>query len=502
MDENGHEIPPIVKLANRIGKYDAALENVMDLHDRRLGTPEGPPQFDTSEVDQEQFPQYFEKVQEPVRNLKLTLANVTFTKLLEQRDALADLHTRATQASEGFRHAEEEYLSSEATPEDDKKFELAFDRLKSTQDEIDSVFQGREKQKEDNVEVDHEDKLDQEKLEPEKDYEIVEESNQTDLVTTKEKDLVVLPARIALEEEDMRQLEQIAKSDLSRVPVVRQLEDLAQKVAEIRSGQIPIPKVKDFLTANDRFDTVQKKDLVGTALVALVATEILMPDGSINPRKGLVQVLGREMNNLIAMTTPQIVAEVVSDLPSVEKGLLCASLSVALKEKIGNPDMEFCSAEAAGAYLTNAMYDILRPARLKRIAAQKRAIEKDELEDEKATVTWQDQYHKRDTTMPVEVEDILVTIMERDQREGNAFAQAVIDSIIKRNQENGRSQNSGEQSGILDNLFREMIDYCQDMDVLSELQDFFSSNHATSKYNRIIAHRIDQDRGQHHLEYD
>jgi len=502
--DNGHEIPSIDKLSNRIGKYNTALENVMDLHDRRLGTPEGPSQYDTSVINQEQLPQYFETAQETVRNLKLTLAAVPFSKLLEQRDALSDLHTRATTASNNFRDAEEEYLSSEATPEDDEKFEKAYQTLKSTQDEIAAVFQGREKKKEEETEDENADEstIGVVGVENDESEEVIDEGVETALVAKTESDMVVLPARIALEDADMHHLEQVARADLSRVSVVKQLEDLAQKVAEVRSGQTPIPKVTDFLAANDGFDTVMKKDLVGRALVALVATKILMPDGSINPRKGTPQILGREMNNLISMTTPQIVAEVVSDLPSVEKGLLCASMSVAMKEKIGIPDMEFCSAEAAGSYLSNAMYDALKPARGRRIAAQKRAIEEDNLADGRIDATWQEVYHKRDTTMPVEVEEILIAIVERDQREGSAFAQGVIDSMIKRNQENGRAQNSVEQSGILDNLFRELIDYCQDMDVLGELQDFFSSNQATLKYNRIIAQRVDQDRGQHHLEYD
>ncbi len=510
---------PMEQLTTKIGKYDKAIGMVAELHDWTLGTEKGPAQYDLSLIDPIKFPEYHHRASEEVRRVKLQLANKTYEKLVEQRDALSDLHGRATLAEEGFRKAEEEYLTSQGTPDDDRKFQEAYQRLQLAKEEIAAVFQGGDRKKENleqnemtsesetpanghsEVTEHNQQPVQQEGEQSESTTGGTERENETgqEIVVRQEGgSLTVLPAKIALEESEVRHLEWVAKVELSRVPAVRQLDDLALKIAEIRTGQRPLPSLGDFVEANTKLDGPRRRTLVAAALEGLIATQILLPDGSINPRKGLPMILAKDMNMLIAMTSPKIVADAISEMPSVEKGLLCASLSVAMKEKVGIPDLDFCDAEDAASYLTNAMYDVLKPARDRRIRAQQRRVAQNDIE--RADVTWQEPYHGRETTLPVEVEELLTVIMERDQRD-IGFAQSVIEEMLTQNREKGKSQNQENQAGILNHLLEELVDYCEDVDLLGELQDFFSSHPATSKYNRMISRRVDFDRGQQLVEY-
>lgn len=492
MDDSSSEIPQLEQLATRITKYDNAMDTVSDLHDRTLGTEDGPIQYDTSLIDKELFPEYHAKAVEQVRGVKLQLANRTFEKLLEQRDALSDLHGRATMAEKEFRIAEQEYLMSNGTEEDDRKFEDAYRRLGTVKEDIANVFQGRERKKEEAPTTEEVQENEVPKL-------LDTQPSRQEVVVREKSDVAVVPARIALETEELDYLEWVSKVDLSRVPAERQLGELAKKVAEIRTGKKPLPELRDFIDANTKMDNLKRRDIVATALEGLIATQILLPDGSINPRKGLPMILAKDINRVIAMTSPAIVAEAIGEMPSVEKGLLCMSLSVAMKEKVGIPDLEFCDESDAASYLSNAMYDVLKPARERRIRAQRRsAHNQNSIESE--DITWQEPYHGRDTTMPVEVEDLLTVIVERDGRE-NGFAQGVIEALFRKSRENAKSLNSEAQKGILNNLLEELIDYCGDMDMLGELQEFFSSHPATSKYNRMISKMVDLDRGQQLVEY-
>lgn len=520
MASENPQLTQLEQLSNRIDKYDSAIGRVSDLHDHTLGTEEGPMQYDLSLIDPQQFPEYHREASEQVRGVKLQLANKTFEKLLEQRDALSDLYTRATDAEERFRKAEEEYLTSQGDSEDDTKFEDAYRLLQLTRDEIAAVFQGRDNKKDEKRGEGEEKPTEDENIvgAPNEETEQAQEPEHQEeqrvsidvpggkkdvgqevAVRQEGRSLSILPAQIALEEDDVRHLEWVAKVDLSRVPVARQLDELAMKVAEIRTGQRPLPVLGDFIEANTKLDNPKRRTLVAAALEGLIATQILLPDGSINPRRGLPMMLAKDVNRLIAMTSPLIVADAIGEMPSVEKGLLCSSLSVAMKEKVGIPDLEFCDADDAASYLTNAMYDVLKPARERRIRAQQRRV-RDERDIESADVTWQEHYHGRDTTLPVEVDELLSVIIERDQRDGG-FAQHVIDSMFRQNRQNGKSQSAENQAGILDNLLEELIDYCEDMDMLGDLQEFFASHQATSKYYRMISRRVDLDRGQKLVEY-
>jgi hypothetical protein len=487
MDEGSEEtIPNLENLTSRIGKYDSAMDKVADLHDNTLGTAEGPIQYDTSLIDKNLFPEYHAKAEKQVRGVKLQLATRTFEGLLEQRDALSDLHTRAIREAEEYRAAEQEYLTSSGTGEDDQKFDEAYKRLNAVKDEIASVFRGRERKKE----IGSTNQEEQEDAEEPSD-----EQPQEGLVVEEKKEIMVIPAKIALDDRDLRHLEWISKVDMSRTPVSQQLKELAQKVAEVRTGHTPLPSVVDFVKANDMLDAPQQRRLVATSLLGLVSTHVLMPDGSLNPQVGLPQILATNINKLISWTNPHIVAEAIEDMPSVEKGLLCDSLSVAMKEKVGIPDLEFCDANTAASYFTNAMYDVLKPARDKRIERERRLGEKIAADMSSEGMVWHEPYYGRDTDLPIDIDELLVAINERDARDGR-FSQAIIESMIRQNIEKGKSGLMENQKGILDNLFRELVEYCDEADLLGELQEFFSSSSEMGKYNRMISRRINFDEGQ------
>ena len=60
MSDSTGEIPQLIpQLETRIGKYDSALEKVTSLHDKTLGTPDGPPQYDLSLIEPDKHPEFY-----------------------------------------------------------------------------------------------------------------------------------------------------------------------------------------------------------------------------------------------------------------------------------------------------------------------------------------------------------------------------------------------------------------------------------------------------------
>ena len=498
MDSGNEKPPQPTPLAEKISKYDVALGTVSDVEES-IGTDQGPFQYDISGIDPTMYPEYHAQATGEVRGVKLRLANITFVRLLEQRDALSDLQTRATMAEQEFQAAEAKYLSERGTDEDGAEFDLAYAKLKAVEREVAQVFTPREtiKPEEHKMEDMKQESLPEQPEDDEvegdfmEDEEIEEEAEEETAVEVREQaEVALLPARIALEEEDIHRLEWASKVGLSPIPVKEQLDNLAMTVSEIRSGKKPLPNLTDFIKANDRYDNTTQIKQAKTTLQGLIATNILLPDGTLNQNSRLPSLIAQDLNRLLAIAGVPAVVESIADLTVVERVLLCDSLSVSMKEKLGNPDLDFCEPETAASYLSNAMYDIFQPIRQEYIRMQKREF--DQGIDREHPLLLKEALHKRDTSMPVEVEDILIAIMERDGQNGG-YASEVIDVLYQNNEKRSRSGNSEARGNVLDHFFNLMVDYCDDIDILGELRNFYSSHNATTKYLRKIEEMLNYD---------
>ncbi len=461
------------RLQKRIDKYDRAMDRV-SFTEESIGKSYGPHRFRGS-TDQE-----------TIRGIKLQLANKTFAKLLEQKDMLSDLHGRATAVETEYQAASNRYLSSEGKPEDDAAFEEVATKLIKVEGEINSVFQPRPKTK---------------KEAP------TEEETSSSLAITKKKErsVALRPARINFSGEHLDHLTWASRFSLDTVPVAKQIDDLRMAVAEIRTGRRAMPTVLDFARANDTGDTVLLEPLVERSLQGMIANLIVLPSGELNASAGLENRLAKELNSLISMTTTErrrgntvtiidgsmAVADAISKLPTVQRELLCSSLSVHMKEKLGNPDMDICSPDDAAMYLSHALYDILAEDRLEALKTEKRDYFGESPFPD--SPVWREQFHKRETTMDMDLEDVFAAIMERDARDSRSnFAQRVIDAMARQNTEHSRSQSSDTHRNVLDFTFKRWISYFEQQDLLGKLEMFFSSNNATERYAKMVSKRIER----------
>lgn len=473
MAEDAHS-PQLASLANRLERHQRAVDKVIDVHDA-IGTDEGPARLDKTGLTGAHL-HAREKLGD---RIKLEIANRTLKKLVDQELMLKEFYELANNAEETYRKAEREYLSGDAGEESGKKLDEAFEKVNHVRNEIDKLFQPPPK------------KFKEEEPQTSPQNPDFDESQKIVIKSPgseNSKQIILKPIRIRVNRALEQAVARTQRFSSDRSGFDSQMEEVGLRVAENNAGKLAIPQPMDFMQAQDRRDTPELTRLAGETVKDLVATMIINPDGTINDKKGLPNMLGKEMNKLFVMAGPQPVVDCINSLTSLEQTLLFNSLSVSMKEKLGTPDLDFCTPEDMAAYFENALFDALGPER-----KELRDLHKKDYFGPEEQLTKKDNYFRRETEMPVELEDILVTIMERDSTEAN-FAQYVIDILLSDENTSGRIVSNPERHSITKYILTRLIDLCEQADLLTTLAQFYSSHEATEPLARRIEPRMSLSR--------
>ncbi|MBI3341724.1 hypothetical protein HY024_01235 [Candidatus Curtissbacteria bacterium] len=184
-------------------------------------------------------------------------------------------------------------------------------------------------------------------------------------------------------------------------------------------------------------------------------------------------------------------------LSPTEQLIYSEVLSANMKEKLGNFDLEFCSAEDMAMYFRHAIFDRLastREAKLDEI----RHLYADELDP----LVHSRFFHKRDSRLSEDALDILEVIITRDEGE-SGFAKRVIDGILDPKVIAYTDSAPGsDRRGLVNYVLEQIVDILESENLLEMGRTFFATHRDTMRFAKMCSERMGQEWSTKHFLAD
>lgn len=229
--------------------------------------------------------------------------------------------------------------------------------------------------------------------------------------------------------------------------VTSQVDEMVNYLTDFRSGKVQTPSSSEILGANQ---TESKTDLAVSRLKSLVTLSILEPQ---HPSVRTVVAWGRQLNDLVLLLggnwqARESLYQAINSLDDVSRALLLSEISMTKRFEILKVGMDQVNEHEMAFFINMATYI----------------------------------YHRNGD--PGDMEEILITTMERDESTESFSATKVVDAIL-RNYPNGANY-----------IFRELTRASRQMDFGGHLMSFFYSHPQTAnlaqQLERTYGDQIDE----------
>jgi hypothetical protein len=211
-------------------------------------------------------------------------------------------------------------------------------------------------------------------------------------------------------------------------------------LSNFRQGKVDAPSGVEILS---EADPDAKKGLATEKLRSLVALSLVEPE---NPAVRTITGWGKQLNDLLLLLgggeeSREILFHSINDLDEISRALLLSRISMSKRFEILKVGLDQVNEREMAFFLNMAVFLYNRSGN------------------------------------PGDLEEILITTVERDQSAEPFNASEVIESIL---------ENYPEGSGY---IFKELMKAAEQMDFSGHLSDFFLSHAATLR----LAHRLEEE---------